>query len=161
MRRKDKEIIEVRDKIAIIQKCKFCRLGLSENNKPYIIPINYGYAYENNILTLYFHSATEGKKIEIIKNNNNACFEIDCDTALIEAENPCNYGYGFKSIIGFGKLYFLENIDEKFDVLNRIMKHQTEKDTIYNFSQEALNSVVVYKMLVENFTGKQKEFPVN
>jgi nitroimidazol reductase NimA-like FMN-containing flavoprotein (pyridoxamine 5'-phosphate oxidase superfamily) len=47
-------------------------------------------------LTLFFHGAKEGRKIEIVKNNNSACFEIDCDTKLIEAEKPFNYGYQFK-----------------------------------------------------------------
>ncbi|MDR0754350.1 MAG: pyridoxamine 5'-phosphate oxidase family protein, partial [Prevotellaceae bacterium] len=86
MRRKDKEITNIEDKINIIDQCKVCRLGLSENNKPYIIPLNYGYSFENNMLTLFFHSAKEGKKIDIIIKNNSACFEIDCDNKLIEGE---------------------------------------------------------------------------
>src|SRR5215469_1741142 len=126
MRRKDKEIIDINEKLEIIKKCKICRLGLSENNIPYIVPINYGYSYKNGILTLYFHSTIEGKKIDILKNNNNACFEIDCDTKLIENEVPCKHGYEFKSIIGFGKIKFLENYDEKINGLNYLMKQQTE-----------------------------------
>ena len=63
MRRKDREIQNTEDKIKIIEKCKYLRLGLSENNMPYIVPLNYGYSYENEKLTLYFHCAKEGKKI--------------------------------------------------------------------------------------------------
>jgi nitroimidazol reductase NimA-like FMN-containing flavoprotein (pyridoxamine 5'-phosphate oxidase superfamily) len=62
MRRKDKEITNIEDKINIIDQCKVCRLGLSENNKPYIIPLNYGYSFENNMLTLFFHSAKEERR---------------------------------------------------------------------------------------------------
>ena len=111
MRRKDREITDIDEKINIIKKCKVCRIALSENNMPYIVPLNYGYSFENNILTLFFHSATEGKKLDIIQNNNNACFEIDCDTQLIEAEKACDYGYAFRSIVGFGKITILENTD--------------------------------------------------
>ena len=156
MRRQDKEINDVSEKIDMIRKCKVCRIGLSDNNQPYIVPLNYGYSVDNNILTLFFHSATEGKKLDIIKNNNNACFEIDCDTDLIEAEKACNYGYSFKSIIGFGKIIIIENPDEKIYGLNRIMRHQTEKETVYEFSHDQLKNVCVYKMIAENFTGKQK-----
>jgi len=159
MRRKDREITDIHEKVSIIKKCKVCRIGLSENNFPYIVPLNYGYDFENDTLTLFFHSAKEGKKIYIIKNNNNACFEIDCDTKLIEAEKACNYGYEFKSIIGFGKIVILENTDEKIDGLNKIMKHQTERETVYNFTHDELKNICVYKMIVEEFTGKQKEFP--
>ena len=156
MRRKDREIQNIEDKIKIIEKCKFCRVGLSENNYPYIIPLNYGYSYENNKLTLYFHSAREGKKIDIIKNNRHACFEIDCDTKLIEAEKACGYGYEFKSIIGFGEIIFLETDKEKNDGLNILMKHQTGKNIQYTFGEDELKKVLVFKMEINEFTGKEK-----
>ena len=159
MRRQDREITDINEKINIIKKCKMCRIGLSEHNMPYIIPLNYGYSFENNILTLFFHSALEGKKFDILKNNDNACFEIDCDTKLIEAEKACNYGYAFRSIIGFGKIMIVEDAEQKINGLNQIMKHQTEKETVYNFTHTELKNVCVYKMVVEEFTGKQKEFP--
>ena len=156
MRRKDKEIIDDNDKINIIKKCKICRIGLSENNKPYIVPLNYGFIFDNNKLTLFFHSAKEGKKMDIIKNNNNACFEVDCDNQLIEAEKACRYNYAYKSIIGFGKIILLEDINEKIDALNKILKHQTDEETDYDFPDEELKNVTIYKMVVEEFTGKQR-----
>jgi nitroimidazol reductase NimA-like FMN-containing flavoprotein (pyridoxamine 5'-phosphate oxidase superfamily) len=157
MRRKDKEITSVDKKIEIIEKNKVCRLALSQNNFPYIIPLNYGYSFENNKLTLYFHSAIEGKKMDIIKENNNACFEVDCDCKLIEGKNLCSYGYEFKSIIGFGKIIIMGTTEEKIKGLNILMKHQTGKETQYNFAEGALERLIVYKMEVEEFTGKQKE----
>ena len=157
MRRKDKEITDIDDKMAVIAKCKVCRLGLSENNYPYVIPLNYGYTCENGRLTLFFHSAKEGKKMEIIRSNSNACFEIDCDTQLIEGEKPCKYSYGFKSIIGFGKIVLTETNEEKIHGLNCLMKHQTGNDITYNFTEDELDRICIYKMPVEEFTGKQKE----
>jgi nitroimidazol reductase NimA-like FMN-containing flavoprotein (pyridoxamine 5'-phosphate oxidase superfamily) len=156
MRRKDKEIINIDEKLEIIAKCKVCRLGLSENNYPYIVPLNYGFSYDDGKLTLYFHCAKEGKKIDIIKKNNNVCFEIDCDTKLVEGKNPCDYGYEFRSIIGFGKIIFLDIKDEKIDGLNYLMKQQTGKDKKYYFNENELNNVLVFKMQVDEFTGKQK-----
>jgi nitroimidazol reductase NimA-like FMN-containing flavoprotein (pyridoxamine 5'-phosphate oxidase superfamily) len=79
---------------------------------------------------------------------------------LIEGEKACNYGYAFKSIIGFGEIKILENKEEKNNGLNKIMKHQTGKWYEYNFTEEELNNVLVYRMDVKEFTGKQKEFPV-
>jgi len=156
MRRKDREIQEIADKLTIIEKCKYCRIGLSENNYPYIVPLNYGYSYEDEKLTLFFHSAIEGKKIDIIKNNNNACFEIDCDTKLIEGEKACNYGYEYRSIIGFGKIIFLETNAEKNDGLNKLMQHQTGEKINYTFNENELKNVLVFKLVVENFTGKER-----
>jgi nitroimidazol reductase NimA-like FMN-containing flavoprotein (pyridoxamine 5'-phosphate oxidase superfamily) len=156
MRRKEREITEISEKIAIIDKCKVCRLGLSENNLPYVIPLNFGYVYENEKLTLFFHAAPEGRKIDIIEKNNNACFEIDCDTGLIEGNTACKYSYEFKSIIGFGKIIFLETDNEKSNGLKYLMKHQTGNETEWHFSEDDLKNVCVFKMDVNEFTGKQK-----
>jgi nitroimidazol reductase NimA-like FMN-containing flavoprotein (pyridoxamine 5'-phosphate oxidase superfamily) len=156
MRRKDREITDIHEKLKIIDKNKVCRLALSDNNQPYIVPLNYGYSFENNSLTLYFHSACEGKKLEIIKKNNLACFEIDCDSALVKGEKPCSYSYVFKSIIGTGKIILLNTATEKKDGLNKLMKHQTGKDETYHFDEKMIEQVTVYKMVVEEFTGKHR-----
>ena len=36
------------------------------------------------------------------------------------------------------------------------MKHQTGKDINFDFKQNDLNKVIVYKLSVKEFTGKQK-----
>ena len=156
MRRKDRKIQGIVDKIKIIEKCKYCRIGLSENNYPYIVPLNYGYSYVDENLTIFFHSAIEGKKIDIIKNNNNACFEIDCNTKLIKGEKACNYSYEYRSIIGFGKIIFLKTNVEKTEGLNKIMQHQTGEKINYTFNENELKNVLVFKMVVEDFTGKKR-----
>ncbi|MDR1342261.1 MAG: pyridoxamine 5'-phosphate oxidase family protein [Prevotellaceae bacterium] len=155
MRRKDKEIADINEKLKIIDKNKVCRLALSANSQPYIVPLNYGYSFENGGLTLYFHSACEGKKMEIIEKNNRACFEVDCDSALVEGEKPCSYSYVFESVIGTGKIILLNTAAEKEDGLNRLMKHQTGKNETYHFDENVMARIAVYKMVVEEFTGKR------
>ena len=155
MRRKDKEITDIDAKIAIIEKCKYCRLGIALDNSPYVIPLNYGYTFENEKLSLFFHSANEGKKIDVLRNNNSACFEVDCDAQLVKGIKACNYGYAFKSIIGYGKITFLESNKEKADGLNQLMKHQTGETKEYTYSDNMLNKVCVLKMDVDEFKGKQ------
>jgi nitroimidazol reductase NimA-like FMN-containing flavoprotein (pyridoxamine 5'-phosphate oxidase superfamily) len=157
MRRKDREIADIHEKLKIIDKNKVCRLALSDNNQPYIVPLNYGYSFENNCLTLYFHSACEGKKLEIIKKNNRACFEIDSDGVLIEGEKPCSYSYAFESIVGTGRIMLLNTATEKKDGLNELMKHQTGKNEAYHFDEKTIERIIVYKMVVEEFTGKRRK----
>ena len=40
---------------------------MADDNQPYIIPLNFGYVYKTGILTLYFHGAYKGMKIDILK----------------------------------------------------------------------------------------------
>lgn len=125
---------------------------------PYVVPLNYGYLYENGLLSLFFHSALQGKKIDIINKNKNCCFEMDCDGRLIEGEKACNYSYSYKSVIGFGEVIVLTTIEEKIYGLNRLMQHHTKTNIKHEFGIDELKKVIVYKMVVKNFTGKQKLF---
>jgi nitroimidazol reductase NimA-like FMN-containing flavoprotein (pyridoxamine 5'-phosphate oxidase superfamily) len=156
VRRKDREITAVEDKLAILRQCTVLRLALAHNNTPYVVPLHYGYRYENEKLTLFFHGAREGKKVDMIKANNVACFELDCDTALIEGDKACQYSSAYKSIIGFGNVIILEAPSEKRMALNELMKHQTGQDRDYQFSDDALDRVLVFKLEAASFTGKQK-----
>ncbi|MDR2089194.1 MAG: pyridoxamine 5'-phosphate oxidase family protein [Clostridiales Family XIII bacterium] len=156
MRRKEKEITDVNKKLDILKKNKVCRLALSENDRPYIVPLNYGYSFENGALTLYFHGAKEGKKLDILRKNSLACFEIDSETGLIEREDPCEHSYAYQSIIGTGKITLLETPEEKSDALNRLTRHVTGSEKAHAFSEKALNGVAVFKMDVDEFTGKEE-----
>jgi nitroimidazol reductase NimA-like FMN-containing flavoprotein (pyridoxamine 5'-phosphate oxidase superfamily) len=157
MRRKDREITETSEILTLIDQCKVCRLGLSENDRPYVIPLNFGYSFTDNVLTLFFHGAYEGKKIDILKKNNHACFEIDCEHELLTAETACGHSFAFASVIGFGTIEFITIAGEKTRALNILMKHQTGKDIDYNYSEAELNAVCVYKMTVEECTGKRNK----
>lgn len=156
MRRKDREITETGEILAVIDLCKVCRLGLSDNGRAYIVPLNFGYTFADNALTLFFHSAYEGRKIDILKKNSQVCFEMDCNHKLLEADTACSHGFTFSSVIGFGTVEFLDAAGEKARALNILMKHQTGKDTRYSFSEAELNAVCVYRMRVEEFSVKQR-----
>ena len=90
MRRREKEITDESTLESIILASLVCRLALSDGNQPYIVPLCFGYQDK----TLYFHSALEGKKIDIIKHNQNVCFEFDL--VLVRAGSFFLY-YGFEN----------------------------------------------------------------
>jgi nitroimidazol reductase NimA-like FMN-containing flavoprotein (pyridoxamine 5'-phosphate oxidase superfamily) len=159
MRRKDREITGIAEKLEVIAACKVCRIALSDKGRPYIVPLNYGYSFEEGRLTLYFHSAREGRKMDILGENNHACFEADCGGELIEGENSCAYGYAYKSVVGFGTIVILETVAEKIDGLNKLMRHQTGQDRAFEFEPEQLDRVAVYRLSVEEFTGKERRAP--
>jgi len=72
MRRKDREITDPKEIEEILANNIICRIAFSDGKNPYIVAMNYGYQ-KNKI---FLHSAKEGKKIKIIKDNNQVCFEI-------------------------------------------------------------------------------------
>jgi len=151
LRRKDKEITESREIEAVIKKATVCRLGLVDRDESYIVPVNFG--YERN--AIYFHSALEGRKVELIKRNNKVCFEIDTDVA-IEKTDKSNCSVKYRSVIGRGKACILESNEEKLRGLKTIMRQCTGGE--YSFSEERLDSVLVVEIRIEKITGKQSGF---
>lgn len=155
MRRKDREIADDQLFLEIIDQCKVCRLGLLDAQGIYIVPMNFGYIYEDEQLSLFFHSAKEGRKLDALRANPAVCFEMGCEHQLLEASTPCGYGYAFKSIIGQGKVSFIESVGEKKLALQALMHHQCGGEFI--FSDCMMQSVVVFKVLVECISGKIHE----
>jgi hypothetical protein len=149
MRRKDKEIKDIAAIEDILSKALVCRLGLCENNQPYVVPLCFG--YKDN--TLYLHCAGQGKKLDIIRKNNNVCFELDIDLELVKDEQPCNWGMKYKSIVGFGKAIFIEDADLKCKALNIIMQHFSGK--AFEYPEQAVKNTTIIKVEIENMTGKQ------
>lgn len=154
MRRKDREVSNIEEIKQIIDKCKVCHLAMVDKGLPYVVPLNFGYKIDDNSLTLFFHSAKTGRKLDILKENNAVCFEMACEGKLGFVENPCNSGYYFESVHGFGHVEFVENINEQCDALTLLMKHQSKQDFI--FTENQARSVCVYKVVTTDFIGKRK-----
>jgi nitroimidazol reductase NimA-like FMN-containing flavoprotein (pyridoxamine 5'-phosphate oxidase superfamily) len=149
MRRKDKEIKDKEEIEEIIKSASICRLGLSYNDIPYIIPMNFG--YKDNCL--FFHSAKEGKKLDIIRKNSNICFEIDIETKLIKNKKPCSWGMEYKSIIGFGYAYIISDFSAKKEALNTIVNNYTTGS--FEFNEKAVNNVEIIKVEIQEISGKK------
>ncbi|GHU11602.1 pyridoxamine 5'-phosphate oxidase [Spirochaetia bacterium] len=160
MRRSDREITGAAEKLKILGGSKVCRLGLAAGGEPYIVPLNFGWSFNNGQLVLYFHGANEGKKLDIMRNNNRACFEVDGGHALIDGHGDAfKYSFAYESVIGSGHIEFLESLTDKTYGLNRIMQHQSGKDTEYTFTGQQVKTVTVYRLVVDSFTGKRRNAP--
>lgn len=156
MRRKDREITDPGKIQQILSSCHCCRLGLCDQGKAYIVPLNFGCALENGKYVLYFHGAQEGRKIDLIRETGWAGFEMDTGYQLNEADQACGYSAAFQSIIGGGKVSFIEDPEEKKKALCCIMAHNTSRSD-WVFPEAALKATCVYKLEVEELSCKEHE----
>lgn len=148
----EKSKITTKKKIEeIMKKAIVCRLAMCENNIPYIVPVCFG--YEDNFL--YIHSASKGKKINILKKNPNVCIEIDIEKELFPDEIACKWDIRYSSLIGFGKASFVEDDEEKIKALNIIMKHYSNKH--FEFKEEEVKKVTIIKVKIEKMTYKESK----
>jgi nitroimidazol reductase NimA-like FMN-containing flavoprotein (pyridoxamine 5'-phosphate oxidase superfamily) len=150
MRRKDKEITDMAEIREIMEKARFCRIAMCNDNKPYVINVNFG--IEDDII--YVHSAPEGKKIDILKENSNVCIEMDIDSEIVVTKRPCASTTKFRSVIAFGKASFIKDIENKKDALNIILKHYSD-DGPFEFRERQLNRMLIIKIELDEITGKK------
>lgn len=153
MRRKDREVTEHDKIVKIISECNCCRLAFPEENGAYVVPMNFGLREENGKLFLYFHSAEEGRKIEFLKKSPYVGFEMDVMGSVVGGEKACSYTCNFASIIGHGRVDFLESASEKIDGLNALMDHY-EPGKTWNYDEKYISHMAVLKMEVLDMTCK-------
>jgi len=154
MRRNDREITDQAELFGIIEKCDVCRLGLSLDGAPYVVPMNFGCEYGGGALTLYFHCAREGKKLDIIRRNPNAFFEADCSHKLIDAPDACGMTMEYESVMGSGVVSIVADPDEKARGLALIV-HRYSPGKHVSFTERELASVEVLKFEAAELSGKR------
>jgi nitroimidazol reductase NimA-like FMN-containing flavoprotein (pyridoxamine 5'-phosphate oxidase superfamily) len=152
MRRAEREIRDRQAIESILERATVCRLGLCSNGVPYVVPLSFGYRDHR----LYFHSAPQGRKIEIIKDNPNVCFEVDIDREFVPGKTPCGWTTRYRSVIGFGKARLVEETEDKRKALDVILGHYARGP--FEFPEEAVEKVAVIEVEVESLTGKQSGY---
>ncbi len=158
MTRREREVTDINKILEILDKCKVLHLGLVDGDEAYVVPMNYGYTYENDKLTLYLHGARRGKKIDLMRANPKVFFEMDCDIVPFEGEVACKYGITYSSIMGKGKAEIVEDPEEKMQALTYLMKTQTGKD--FEFNEKLVSVVAVIRIDVTEFTAKHRPAPM-
>lgn len=151
MRRTEKEIGNRAEIDAIIHRSQVCRLGLSDQGAPYIVPLCFGYDGQ----ALYFHCAKEGRKLDILRQNDKVCFEFDIVEGLVEADQGCSWGIRYQSVIGSGRAYLVENATDKEQALSLIMSQYSKRT--FSFPPAMVSRVAVVKIEIESLMGKQSK----
>lgn len=154
MRRKDREVSDFAGLKAIIEECKVCCVAMQDEAGLYIVPMNFGYEFDGETLSLYFHSAKAGRKVDVLSKGAEVAFEMDCGHALVADDIACRNGFAFKSIVGNGQAGLLTDDDEKMQALKLIMLHQTGRD--WEMPPAAANAVALFKITSTRFSGKQR-----
>jgi len=154
MLRKEREMNEVETE-QFLCEAKVGRLGVCNNNEPYIVPVLFVYAKETE--TIYVHSAKKGKKISIIETNPNVCFETDEMSTIILGKSPCNSSLTYRSVIAFGEATFINDTKVKAKVLNMLIKKYADETKVKLVTPEMTKNSQVIKIKITSKTGKQNK----
>ena len=155
MRRKDREITDIETIRAILDKAKVLHLAMIDGARPYVVPMNYGYALADGRLTLYLHSAKEGRKLDVLQQNDRVAFVLETDVNPVSGGDiPCKYGEAYASVMGEGTAVLLDDPVQKIEALQILMKTQTGRE--FAFTPAMAESVSVIRVNVDSFTAKAR-----
>ena len=155
MRRHEKAVQELSGIEEIIRRASVCHLGLAQDGQPYVVPMSFGYRSR----TVYFHAAREGKKLDILRQNPRVCVEFESDVAVARKEHGCAWTMRYRSVIGFGKAVIIEDERERFEALQLIMRQYAGDASPSDFSPAALERTLLFKVELDDITGKVSGYP--
>ena len=153
MRRKEGEISDPEAVESIVKKAKVCRIAFSRDDLPYIVPMIFG--YKDSVV--YLHSAPEGMKIDMLKANPRVCFEVDVDHELAKADDACDWGMQYRSVVGFGKARIIEDAADMKKALDIIMEHYSP-GTTYEYPSSMLERMAVIRIDLDSVSVKHSGY---
>jgi nitroimidazol reductase NimA-like FMN-containing flavoprotein (pyridoxamine 5'-phosphate oxidase superfamily) len=80
---------------------------------------------------------------------------MDIDTEITNRDKPaCQWSSAYRSVIGYGSAFILENLEEKKQALDVIMRHYSNK-TSFEYKKKSVEEVAIIKIIVDHMSGKQ------
>ncbi len=155
MRRRDKQISDPNLIEKVMQKGTVVHIAMMDGDKPYQIPLNYG--YKDN--TLYIHSAREGKKIDLLRVNNLVHFQIETGVEIKNTDQAYRCGTNYECVMGYGKATIVDNPSEKKIGADILMNHYREEWGSQHRYKGCLNEVFIIRIDIDTdtVTGKKSE----
>lgn len=145
--------------IKILDESKIVHVGMIDGDEPYVVPMNYGYTFEDGKLTLWLHCAKRGRKLDVLRANNKVFFEMECGLQPFDGDIACRYGISYSSIMGRGTAEIVEDIEVKKAALAYLMKTQTSLD--FEFEDKMAAIVSIIRIDTIEFTAKHRPLPKN
>ena len=109
---------------SIINRCSVCRLGMSNKEIPYVVPLCFGFDGEG----IYFHTGLSGRKVSFLEANPNVCCEFDNNIKTITDFILSSWSMAYVSAIVNGYAYELIEDSDKFYGLFQITRHYSSEE---------------------------------
>ena len=152
MRRKDRAVTSPTEIVEIMSRCEVLHLAIAAQPAPYLLPVNFG--MEPDGMTLYVHGAMEGAKYDLLAKNDQVGFEMECTSGLVldEASHSCTMNY--ESVMGWGTVSEVTDLDGKLHALDCIMRQYHSEDFYYDPAVAERTRILCLK--IQERTGKRR-----
>ena len=151
MRLRKREVNDFAEVLRILAKCPTIRVGINDDQYPYVVPVSFGMEVVDGVPLVYFHCGKEGMKVELLKRNPNVCVEAHIFHGYELLERGIDTRY--ESIIGFGTCVEVFN-EEKNYGLELLCEHCGYAGHPIDVCL-GLPITSVYRITIQSITGKR------
>jgi nitroimidazol reductase NimA-like FMN-containing flavoprotein (pyridoxamine 5'-phosphate oxidase superfamily) len=154
IRRKEKEISDKNEMLAILENARYITIAMCADNEPYLVTLSHGYDRERNCI--YFHCAREGKKIDILKDQNKVWGQALMDKGYVQGS--CDHLYATTQFMG--RVTFVENSDEKkhaLEVMINVLEDDPQKVPDTQLTEKSIEGVQIGRINIEYMSGKKSD----
>ena len=146
----------------VMDKAPYITASMTDGDgMPYSVPLSLARTDEK---TFYFHCATEGKKLDILRENPRVCLTAVSKCKPTVGPKDGSFTLEFKSAIAFGNAEIVADDNEKREALRAICQrflphHMDAFDAAVARSMS--RTAVVRITLTEPPVGKRKQYDAN
>ena len=135
----------------ILKLCKTCYVAMSDDNFPYVLPMNFALDGDRVIL----HSAQSGRMWETIRKNPKVCINwtLGEELAWQDEKVGCSYRVKSKSVIVEGIAEIIDDIEEKERIMRQFMTQYSELP--FKFSEPAIRNVGILLVPMSKLSAKE------
>jgi len=154
IRRKEKEITDINEMIKILEMAQYITIAMCKDNEPYLATLSHG--YDRDCHCIYFHCATEGKKIDILSSNNLVWGQALLDKGYVQG--ACDHLYATTQFKG--TVTFIEDKEEKIYALKtmiRALDDNPEKLMAEQITEKSVARVGIGRIDIEYISGKKAD----
>jgi nitroimidazol reductase NimA-like FMN-containing flavoprotein (pyridoxamine 5'-phosphate oxidase superfamily) len=159
MRRMDREIKDNAKLEKVLKETRYITIALCLDNVPYLVSLSH--SYDEDSKCLYFHCASSGKKLDLMKSNPQVWGQAIIDRGYVNGK--CNHLY-VTAMFG-GRVELIEDINEKRRIMSYLFTHQEMKPTVSGGVEidphvtrigkdSELRGTTVGRIIIEELTGK-------
>lgn len=149
IQRKNK-IIPMEECIALLEaETRGILSVIGDDDYPYGMPMNHFYNSEDG--KIYFHCGKSGHRLDSLKNHNKVSFCV-YDKGY---KKDGDWALNVKSVIVFGKIELIDNIDMISDISMRLSHKFTQDDEyIESEIEKYAHETLLLQLTPEHITGK-------
>jgi hypothetical protein len=138
---------------AIVHEARVLHLAMWDGREPYLVPLSFGYDGDS----VYFHTATSGRKIDVFRSHPEVCFEVEAGVEAKEAGVlACGWSAHYRSVIGYGRVEAVEDAAGKLAALKVIMRKYSGRDD-HTYDGQSVARTAIWRVHIDRMTGKRHD----